>query len=74
MQWEYSEEEYYKSLPDDIYHYEKLIIAETYKNGYYFVTEHTPEVRDKNIYKVSSLEFDKVGMKSSVSKVYEALL
>ena len=59
MQYEYSEEDFYKSLPEDLYQYEKLLVEETYKNGYHFATTDI-SIEEKNIYYVYSREFDQV--------------
>ncbi len=62
MTLEYSEEDFYKSLPDELYKYEKLIIAETYDNEYHYATTTTLE--DENVYGVSTCAFEKASCKS----------
>ncbi len=53
---ELAEKQFYDALPDDLYKYEKLVISETFANGYHFAST----LDHKQYLYVFSYEFEKV--------------
>ena len=47
---EYSDEDFYKGLPDDIHFYAKATAAQTYKNGYRYTVMYDEKRPDMYVF------------------------
>ena len=58
IQLEYSEKEYYESLNDELYFYEKAVVAETYKNHHHYLV--IPDANNTEYILIGSREWEEV--------------
>ncbi len=58
IQLEYSEKDYYAALPDELHHYIKRAVAETYANKYHYLV--IPDEDNTDYMFLNSHKFEKV--------------